>query len=75
MSITLDANDKRQQHLVCVLAKQVADNISSSPINVLPRQMKGETFQPHEIPVIGTGGDDTAGYIYWTASRGQLGLD
>lgn len=34
--ITCDANDKRQQYLVCILAKQVADNTSSSPINVLP---------------------------------------
>lgn len=46
-----------------MLAKQVADNTSSGPINVLPRQMK-----PHEIPVIGNG-DSTAGYIYWTASE------
>lgn len=57
-TIALDANDKRQQHLACMLAKQVADNTSSGPINVLPRQMK-----PHEIPVIGNG-DSTAGYIY-----------
>lgn len=59
MAVTLDAKDERQQHLACMLAKQVADNTSSGPINVLPRQMKGETFQPHEILVIGTG-DRTA---------------
>lgn len=48
-----------------MLAKQVADNTSSGPINVLPRQIKGE---PHEIPAIGTG-NSAAGYIYWTASE------
>ena len=64
MPIMTDANYKCQQHLACMLAKQVADNTSSGPINVLPNQMKGETYQPHEISVIGI-----AGYIYWTASN------
>lgn len=59
--ITLDANDKRQQHLAWMLAKHVADNASSGLINVLPRQMTEETYQPREIAV--------TGYIYRTASQ------
>lgn len=44
----------KADHLGCMLAKQVAENTSSGPINVLPKQMKGETFRLHTILVIGT---------------------
>lgn len=71
-AITPHANDKRQQQLAWMLAKQVSDNTSSNPINVLPRQMKEETHQPHHLPVTGTG-DHSADCVFTEQLLRSLG--